>query len=94
MSKFTIEDFQKARQRYIEDNKPCSIGDLVEVVDTFRAKKTFNCLVMGIKLDYSDNIIPTLRMIKKNGQLSLNSYHFWEYTTITVLEHNWTPEEK
>lgn len=65
-------------KEYIRLNAPYNIGDIVIVNNSDRG------IISGFKIDYSNNVCPTAKKIKKDGTASQHGLYIWNSSQVKL----------
>lgn len=76
------KDLKVLESQYIETNSPFEIGELVLVTNGETSEKGF---VDGYEVDWSNDIIPIIKKIKKDGSKSQHKIWVWTNSTISKI---------
>lgn len=75
-------DIELLKEAYIEANKPCEIGQLIEVQE---GKKFNKGIVTGFEIGYSKEVKIRAKKLKKDGTASSIDMHIYNWTKLSYL---------
>lgn len=79
------KEIQDLRKEYLETNQPIPANSIVDVYIA-HSEKTEKGMLIGYKINYSDDVEPMVKRLKKDGKVSVFKFYIGRHDIVTKSE--------